>query len=132
MAQTRAIVGTVVADSAGGHPIENAEVMAPAVNVSARTNATGEFRLAGLAPGRQMIVVRLIGYRTIIDSVEAGADAVLIDDLERMGRDVKPPDLSPFLVTDLAGVEFYPGQASLPVQFKSGQCGTLLLWTREK
>src|SRR5262249_549151 len=59
-------------------------------------------------------------------------DGVLLYDLERMGRDVKPPDLSSFLVTDLAGVEFYPGQASLPVEFKSGQCGTLLLWTREK
>lgn len=251
-AQTRAIVGTVVADSARGHPVESAEVMAPALNVSTRTNEKGEFRLGGLAPGRQMIVVRLIGYRTLADTVELSADAdtrhnfvlsqravpldsmvaeakqpreyispnlngflermhnhaggyfiddstlrknedhrlqdvvlsrmsgmrlirgagdeaymassrmgspgallgrggksnsnplpracyatvyldgILIYDLERMGPDVKPPDLSSFLVSDLAGVEFYPGQASLPVQFKSGQCGTLLLWTRER
>ena len=253
VAQTGAIIGTVVADSARGHPVENAEIMAPALNVSVRSNARGEFRLANLAPGRHLIVVRLIGYRTLTDSIELGADAdtrhnfvlsqraipldsmvaeakqpreyispnlngflermhnhaggyfiddstlrknedhhlqdvvlsrmagmrlirwagdeaylassrmgsggallgssgsksnlnplpracystvyfdgILIYDLERMGRDVKPPDLSAILVSDLAGVEFYPGQASLPVQFKSGQCGTLLLWTREK
>jgi len=246
-AQTRTIIGTVVADSAHGHPIENAEVMAPALKLSVRTNARGEFRLVGLPSGRHLVVVRLIGYRTVTDTIELGAqaethrdfvlgqravpldsvvaeakqpreyispnlngflerlhnhaggyfiddstlrknedhrlpevlssrmagmriyrwagdaafmvstrrsggggggsrmnplppqcyatvylDGLLIYDLARMGRDVRPPDLSSFLVSDLAGVEFYPGQASLPMEFKSGECGTLLLWTRER
>ena len=250
VAQNGAITGRVVADSARGRPVENAEVMAPALNVSVRTNAKGEFRLTGLPLGRQILLVRLIGFHTVTDTivVDAGSDALhnfvlseraveldsvvaqakqpreyispnlnaflerlhnhaggyfiddstlrkneddrlpevlssriagmrlyryagdeayvvstrnalvpasrggnsrlnalprqcystvyldglLIYDLARMGTDVRPPDLSSFLVSDLAGVEFYPGQASLPVQFKSGECGTLLLWTREK
>ncbi len=247
-AQTGAIFGTVVADSARGHPIQNAEVMAPALNASVRTNAKGEFRLTEFPSGRQLVVVRLIGYQTVADTVELGAgpetrhdfvlgeravpldsvvaeakkpreyispnlngfvermhnhaggyfiddstlrknedhrlpdvlssrlagmriyrhvgdtaymvstrngggvgggrsrtnplppqcyatiylDGIQIYDLARMGRDVPPPDLSSFLVSDLAGVEFYPGSASLPMEFKSGECGTLLLWTREK
>ena len=45
------------------------------------------------------------------------------------------PDLSQIPVNNLAGVEFYSGSASLPVQFsaiKASECGTLLLWTRER
>ncbi len=249
-AQTGAIVGRVVADSTHGRQVENAEVMVPAFTLSVRTNANGEFRLAGLPAGRQRVVVRLIGYHTVIDSIavavgvdvrhdfvlgeraveldsmvalakqprqyispglngflermnshmggyfvddstlrtkesdqlpdvlssrlagmriyrsvgdaaymvstrSSGAevrgggnskmnplprlcystvylDGTLIYDMVRMGSDVRPPDLNTFLVSDLAGVEFYPGHASLPIEFQSGPCGTLLLWTREK
>ncbi len=242
------ITGSVTADSAGGRRVENAEVMAPALGMSVRTNASGVFRLAGLSPGRQLLFVRRIGYQTMIDSITVGSsagesrhnfvlkayaveldsmttlakqpreyispslngflermrahaggyfvddstlrrneshrlpevlssrlsgmkifrwtgdaafmvstrtgnsggpsrpnqppsqcystvylDGVLVYDRDLMrSPDVRPPDLSTFLVSDLAGVEFYPGDASLPVQFRSSACGTLLLWTREK
>jgi Carboxypeptidase regulatory-like domain len=248
-AQTRAIAGTVAADSARGRPVENAEVMVPALSLSVRTTPKGEFRLAELPPGRYLVLVRLIGYQTVMDSITVGTDAdarhdfvlresavvldsvvaqakqprayissnlngflermrrhaggyfiddstlrknendrlpevlssrlggmrllrlsgdaaymvstrssglargggdskfnplprecystvyldgLVIYDLARTGRDSRPPDLSAFAVSDLADVEFYPGKASLPVEFGSSDCGTLLLWTREK
>jgi hypothetical protein len=44
-----------------------------------------------------------------------------------------PFDLNQFRVQDLAGVEYYPDNTSLPAQFNRGRgCGALLLWTRER
>jgi hypothetical protein len=47
----------------------------------------------------------------------------------------QPIDFQRLQVNQYAGIEFYPGGASLPQQFnqtKGSDCGTLLLWTREK
>jgi hypothetical protein len=45
-----------------------------------------------------------------------------------------PIDLNQFSVRDLAGVEFYPDNATMPVQFSrtASGCGALFLWTRER
>jgi len=45
-----------------------------------------------------------------------------------------PIDLNMFAVRDLAGVEFYPDNATMPVQFSrtAAGCGALFLWTRER
>jgi hypothetical protein len=43
-----------------------------------------------------------------------------------------PPNLNDFSVKDLAGVEYYPGDATAPPQYHQSNCGLLLLWTREK
>jgi hypothetical protein len=45
-----------------------------------------------------------------------------------------PPDFGHMNVMDYAGVEYYPGGASLPAQFggTATDCGTLLLWTRDR
>jgi hypothetical protein len=54
----------------------------------------------------------------------------------RTGGDMRdiPIDLSQFQVSDLAGVEFYPDNATMPAQFSrtSAGCGVLMLWTRER
>jgi len=48
-------------------------------------------------------------------------------------RDI-PIDLSQFQVSSLSGIEFYPDNATMPVQFSrtSAGCGALFLWTRER
>jgi hypothetical protein len=44
-----------------------------------------------------------------------------------------PFDLNQFQVQNLAGVEYYPDNTMLPVQFNRGRgCGALLLWSRER
>ena len=45
------------------------------------------------------------------------------------------PDLGKMGVTDLAGIEYYAGGASMPIDMHSSTdegCGSLWLWTREK
>ena len=48
-------------------------------------------------------------------------------------RDV-PIDLTQFQVSDLAGIEFYPDNATMPAELSrtSAGCGALMLWTRER
>ena len=45
-----------------------------------------------------------------------------------------PIDLNQFAVRDLAGIEYYPDNATMPVQFSrtAAGCGALFLWTRER
>lgn len=45
-----------------------------------------------------------------------------------------PPDINFFQVAALSGVEFYSGAGPTPPEFSSrgSQCGTLLLWSRER
>lgn len=44
----------------------------------------------------------------------------------------EPPDVNAYHVADLSAVEFYPGDAALPLQYHTGGCGTLLFWSRQK
>lgn len=45
-----------------------------------------------------------------------------------------PPDFGHMGVNEYAGIEYYPGGASIPLQFNTtgSGCGTLLLWTRDR
>jgi hypothetical protein len=45
-----------------------------------------------------------------------------------------PPDFASLQANEYAGIEFYAGGATLPVQYTrtDAGCGTLLLWTRER
>ncbi len=45
-----------------------------------------------------------------------------------------PPDFGHMGVNEYGGIEYYPGGASLPMQFNATGtgCGTLLLWTRDR
>lgn len=47
---------------------------------------------------------------------------------------MQPIDIADFQVWDLAGVEYYPDDLTMPPQFHHtpGTCGALLLWTRER
>jgi len=59
-------------------------------------------------------------------------DGVMLFDLALSRPDEQPPNLSDFQVDRLGAVEYYGGGAAVPAQFRSSECGTLLLWTREK
>jgi hypothetical protein len=60
-------------------------------------------------------------------------DNTLVYDPRTM-YNVPPPDINSYLVSNLAGIEFYPGSATVPAEFTGGStaCGVLVLWTREK
>ena len=51
------------------------------------------------------------------------------------GASGEPTDVQRFLVSDLAGVEYYPAGGNGPPEYNgtsTSGCGTLLLWTRER
>lgn len=61
-------------------------------------------------------------------------DGTLLYNLSMGANGASATDFGHMNVTDLAGVEFYHGGASIPPQFNATDsgCGTLLLWTRER
>jgi hypothetical protein len=63
-----------------------------------------------------------------IQKPPSGRNAPVVDAREY------PIDLNQFQVRDLAGVEYYPDNATMPVQFSrtAAGCGALFLWTRER
>ena len=59
-------------------------------------------------------------------------DGTLLYDMQSSPPNQAPPNINEFPVNSLTGVEFHPGQGTLPARFKTGECGTLLLWSRER
>ena len=60
-------------------------------------------------------------------------DGVLIYDSQlSTGPTASPPNMEDYNVNQLAGVEFYAGEATAPLGYRHSGCGLLLLWTREK
>lgn len=95
--------------------------------------------VAGNVPG--IVLVSAASY-TYLSSTRSGRGrscwvAVFIDGVKiydpSMGA-MNRPDFNRINVREYAAVEFYPGDASLPMQYNSSRtdCGTLLLWTRER
>jgi hypothetical protein len=59
-------------------------------------------------------------------------DGLLLFDLATADPTGAPPNINEFRVSDFTGIEYHPGDGVLPPQFRSSECGTLLMWTREK
>ncbi|HEX4682426.1 MAG TPA: carboxypeptidase regulatory-like domain-containing protein [Gemmatimonadaceae bacterium] len=59
-------------------------------------------------------------------------DGILLYDIESSPRNQPPPNINDYPVNSLTGIEFHAEQGTLPVRFKTGECGTLLLWSRER
>jgi hypothetical protein len=72
---TGSIGGTVLRDTLG-HAIAGSEIFLPGLNRSARANASGDFRIDGVPPGKQAIIVRHVGFDPLIDSVLVTAGQV--------------------------------------------------------
>ncbi len=74
------------------------------------------------------------GCQTADCYISVYVDGVKTYDVSTMGGRGMTPDFSRMNPRDYAGAEFYPGGASVPVQYNatSSGCGVLLLWTRER
>jgi hypothetical protein len=66
-------------------------------------------------------------------------DGVMLFDLQATsrlqsagGQPPPPPSMDDINVNELAGVEFYAGEATAPPGYRQSGCGLLMLWTREK
>ena len=93
--------------------------------VSARDQRRGRFAIVG-GVGRRKGNVPDACFATIY------LDGALVFDVNTNRPTDEPPKLDDYFVRELGAVEFYAGPASTPAQFKSSECGTLLLWTRDK
>ncbi|MEP6690415.1 MAG: carboxypeptidase-like regulatory domain-containing protein [Gemmatimonadaceae bacterium] len=65
-----AAVSGVVLDGATGRPLEAANVSLSGTQQHASTNSVGEFFIAGVSPGTQMLTVQRIGFTAVTQSVE--------------------------------------------------------------
>ena len=90
---------------------------------SGRDSRTGKYAILGGGKGRGDVPPAC--YATVY------LDGTLVFDMT-MSDAASPPNLNEHSVADLGGIEFYAAGASTPSQFKTGECGTLILWTREK
>jgi hypothetical protein len=59
-------------------------------------------------------------------------DGVLLYDVSLSDSSMTPPNLAVINLNQLAGVEYYGGEATAPPGYRQSGCGLLLLWTREK
>lgn len=85
---------------------------------STRDRRTGSFEILS-ASGNACYVTLYLDGLVLYDGVTTGANQ-------------PPPDINQFSVEQLVGVEFYAAQTAVPIQFKSSDCGTLVLWSREQ
>lgn len=72
-AQVRREVRGVIADSATKLPIPGANVAIPESNISAVTNAAGQYRIAALLPQSVTMLVRAIGFTPVTKRVDLAA-----------------------------------------------------------
>jgi len=92
---------------------------------SRRDQRTGKFAMLP-AGGRRRDNIPNACFSTVY------LDGILLFEMAMSRPTDPPPNLSEYLVSDLGAIEFYGGNAAVPVQFKTSECGTLLLWTRER
>lgn len=88
--QQPASVAGQVTDAATGAPVSEAEVRV--ADLVVRVDDRGDFRLPAVPPGRQMMVVRRIGFRPDTSSIDVtpGADRRVIVALHALAVEVAP------------------------------------------
>jgi outer membrane receptor for ferrienterochelin and colicins len=68
------IVGTVTTEQ--GTPLISANVIIQGTTVGTATSNTGRFRLSNVPPGKQVLVISFVGYRTLTKEIEVRAGEV--------------------------------------------------------
>lgn len=77
---TPATLRGVVSDARTGHPLGDATVIVAGTLLRTRTSVRGEYRVSGVPPGRRMVRVLRIGYRSATrEFVAPSADTVQVD-----------------------------------------------------
>src|SRR6185503_12488794 len=92
---------------------------AESIVMSSRDQRGGKYALLGAGAGARCFASIYL-------------DGILVYDQAAVDDRVPPPNINDYTVRDITGIEYYAGPASVPSQFKASECGTLLLWTREK
>jgi hypothetical protein len=99
-------------------------VRGDAYATSGRDTRTGQFALRGGVNRKGNAPAAC--YATVY------LDGAMLFDLALSPADEQPPNLSDIQVSRLGAIEYYGGGGAVPAQFRSSECGTLLLWSREK
>ncbi len=66
-----------VKDARDGESMPNTTIAVPALKMGTLSNASGYYAITGLPPGRHVVVISHIGYRTLIDTLDLIADQAL-------------------------------------------------------
>lgn len=61
-----------------GNPVIGANVLLQGTTKGALTDASGKFTIAGVAPGKYILVMSFIGYKTVRQEVEVGTEPVTV------------------------------------------------------
>lgn len=99
-------------------------------------------------PGVQLQRLSRVGLVLISSRTAGSADPrrrrscyvqLFLDGVKLFGQSMAvagatPPGIDAFQVVELDGIEFYPGSATTPPEFggRDAECGTLVMWTRER
>ena len=66
-----------VKDASDGESLPNTTIALPALRMGTLSNASGYYAITGLPPGRHVVVISHIGYRTQLDTLDLIADQAL-------------------------------------------------------
>jgi hypothetical protein len=66
-----------IKDASDGESLPNTTIALPALKMGTLSNASGYYAITGLPPGRHVVVISHIGYRTQLDTLDLIADQAL-------------------------------------------------------
>lgn len=77
LAQSGAITGQVLSDNRPERPIADAHIEVRSRGLATRSDSAGRFRLNGVPPGAHVVVVRALGFDSLVANLRVAQDEVL-------------------------------------------------------